>query len=125
MKNSFKTAVFFLAGLFLLSLSLTATEEITVRRRMSERLPTVDALKLSGHVGENNIGYLMVRKDLTPEQTSLVAAENGDRKTIYSIIAIKTYTTAILVGQHRAHILAERSVKGVWLQSETGDWGQK
>ncbi len=125
MKKSFKTAVFFLAGLILLSLSLTATEDITVRRRMSERLPTLDALKLSGHVGENNIGYLMVRKDLTPAQAVLVAAENGDRKTIYSIIAIKTYTTAELVGQHRAGMLAERSVKGVWLQSKAGEWTQK
>ena len=125
MKKPFRVALFFLAGLFLLSLSLTATEDITVRRRMSERLPNLDALKLSGHVGENNIGYLMVRTDLTPEQVALVAAENGDRKTIYSIIAIKTYTTAKLVGQHRARILAERSVKRVWLQSEAGEWGQK
>jgi len=90
MKKPFRAALFFLAGLFLLSLSLTATEDITVRRRMSERLPSLDALKLSGQVGENNIGYLEVRKELTPEQAALVTAENGDRKTIYSIIAIKT-----------------------------------
>ena len=125
MKNNLKIAAFFLAGLFLWSPFLSATEDITVRRRMSERLPTLDALKLSGHLGENNVGYLEARKELTPEQKSLVSTENGDRKTIYSIIAIKTYTTPKEVGQHRSRLLSQRSVKGVWLQNEKGAWHRK
>ncbi len=125
MNNKIKIAVFFLVGLFLCSNFLTATEDITVRRRMSDRLPSLDALKLSGHLGENNIGYLEARKELAAEQETLVSAENGDRKTIYSIIAIKTYTTTKKVGQHRSRMLSQRSVKGVWLQSEKGDWHRK
>ncbi len=125
MKKPFAVALMFLASLIFFTPSLSATEDITVRRRMSERLPTLDALKLSGHLGENNLGYLEERKELTPEQAVLVAAENGDRKTIYSIIAIKTYTTGKLIGQHRARILSERSLKGVWLQSENGEWRKK
>jgi len=125
MKRPSIIAFFILAGLLLFSIPLGATEDITVRRRMSERLPELDALRLSGHLGENNIGYLESRKELTPEQETLVSAENGDRKTIYSIIAIKTYSTSKKIGEHRARLISEHSIKGMWLQSEEGEWYKK
>ncbi len=125
MKKPSNIALLFLVSLFVFTLQLSATEDITVRRRMSERLPVLDALKVSGHIGENNIGYLESRKELTPEQQTLVREENGDRKTIYSIIAIRTYSTSKKVGAHRAAIISQRSIKGMWLQSEAGEWYQK
>ena len=63
-----------------------------IKEQMKARLPTIVDLKDRGIVGENNKGYLEFRSD-TKEQEDVVAAENRDRRQVYSAIAAQQGTT--------------------------------
>ena len=104
---------------------LHATEKVTIQRRLSQRLPAIDAIKLSGRVGENRNGYLEARGELTKNEEKLVDEENGDRRKIFAIVSIKTNTATTTVGATRARQIVERSRRGIWLQNESGEWFQK
>lgn len=93
------------------------------KERMRERLPAIKALKIDGLVGENNQGYLTVRKD-TP-QKKLIEAENRDRREIYRIIAKQKGTTPVRVGQRRALQIAQKAAPGTWIQGPKGKWRQR
>jgi hypothetical protein len=91
---------------------------------MAARLPTIDAMKNSGIVGENNQGLLEYRSAKKPHQ-NIVAAENQDRQRVYAAIAHKIGTSPAMVGQRRARKLAEIGAKGQWFQSPAGKWYRK
>ncbi|AHF92734.1 hypothetical protein OPIT5_23545 [Opitutaceae bacterium TAV5] len=95
-----------------------------LKQRMTQRLPSLDALKASGAVGENNRGLVEVRaaKD---DAAKVVAEENADRQAVYAAIAKQTGSTAAAVGQARAKQIATASKPGVWLQNEKGEWYRK
>lgn len=95
-----------------------------LRDRMTERLDTLDSLKSSGVIGENNQGFVEVREN-TGNATAVVAAENSDREMVYAAIAEQYRTTAAQVGQSRARQIASNSAPGVWLQNASGAWYQK
>jgi uncharacterized protein len=110
--------------LFMVIIVLAATAwGQDIKARMRSRLPAIVALKKAGAVGENNQGYLVIRK-ATP-QKNLVDAENQDRRTIYTIIAKKQKTTPELVGRRRAMQIAAKADPGTWIQSANGQWRQK
>ena len=117
----------FLAGVFALgaTVPLTATEDITVRLRMSKRMERIEALQLRGEIGENFEGYLEEVQSVDENVVRLIYEENTDRKTIYAIIGIKTDSNKGVVGRHRARQIAERSVRGVWIQDALGEWRRK
>jgi uncharacterized protein YdbL (DUF1318 family) len=93
--------------------------------RMQERLPQVDRLKAEGEVGETAAGYLAPRESLGPRQTSIVEAENADRRIAYAAIAKRTGETVEAVGKQRAVRIAEMAKSGVWLQRPNGEWYRK
>lgn len=55
----------------------------------------------------------------------VMAAENGDRETVYAALAKQTGTSAEQVGRARAKQIAAASAAGVWLQREDGTWHKK
>ena len=59
-----------------------------IKTRMKQRLPVIIELKAQGIVGENNAGYLEFI-GAKREKADVVAAENNDRKTVYTAIAKK------------------------------------
>ena len=75
--------------------SLMGDEGVIIMRRMIERLPVVDTLKLSGDIGENNGGYLEARIPLSEKHAELLKGENEDRKKIYIIIGIKADSSRV------------------------------
>jgi hypothetical protein len=91
---------------------------------MKQRLPVIIELKAKGIVGENNAGYL---EFIGPkrEKADVVAAENKDRKTVYTAIAKQQGTTAELVGKRRALQIAKKADPGEWVQDASGKWIQK
>ncbi len=95
-----------------------------IKARMRARLPEVKALKSNGAVGENNQGYLSIRKK-PAAKNAVVDAENKDRRRIYQAIAKKQGTTPKLVGQRRAIQIAQKAVPGTWIQGPKGKWKQK
>lgn len=124
MKPSFYRIALLVPALFLASAALPAQDLGAVRARMEQRLPSLDALKASGAVGENNRGYVDVRGG-GGDAASVVAAENKDREAVYGAIAGKAGSSAEQVGRARARQIAANSAKGVWLQGENGQWYQK
>jgi len=105
--------------------SLNAAEDLNaVRARMEQRMPSIDALKKDGAIGENNRGQLEVRGG-GGNASSVVSAENRDREIVYAEIAKKNNTSAEQVGRARARRIAASSAAGVWLQRENGEWYRK
>lgn len=99
--------------------------EAEIKQSLIERVSAVDALKLSQKAGENNLGLLVQRAALNPEETALLNAENKDRRALYAILAKRLGLTVKVVGQGRAAELREKSAEGVWLQDPEGRWYQQ
>lgn len=90
--------------------------------RMRERIPALDALRMAGKVGENNLGFLSARTDLSPEAAALLVAENNDRRAVYARLARASGETVEAVGRQRALRIARQARPGVWLQNAEGEW---
>jgi len=103
---------------------LSAAGAPEAKARMRERVAAIDRLKIGEFVGENNRGFLEVRKP-DKEATAVVAAENQDRATVFSDSAAAAGTTAEAFGRVFARQIAQASKPGVWLQNEKGDWYKK
>jgi hypothetical protein len=121
MKRLSKILAFLLIGIFVAGISAFADD---IKTRMKQRLPVIIELKAKGIVGENNAGYL---EFIGPkrEKADVVAAENKDRKTVYTAIAKQQGTTAELVGKRRALQIAKKADPGEWVQDASGNWIQK
>ena len=121
----------FLARLLLVPAALVLTVATAhaqdlnaVKARIAQRLPSIDAHKASGAIGENNRGFVEVR-DGGGDSASVIAAENADRELVYAAIAKQSGTSPSVVGAARAKQIATNSAPGVWLQAETGTWYKK
>lgn len=103
-----------------------AEDLAAVRARMSERLPTLIALRQQGAIGENNRGFTDVRRD-ERGAGAVSTAENRDREVVYAAIAQQQGggVSAEQVGRARARQIAASSPVGTWLQAESGQWYQK
>lgn len=123
MKNKiFSTTV----SLFIISflfINASAFAE-SIKARMKARLPAILELKEKGVVGEDKNGLLQFVGQ-KKEKEDLIAAENADRKKVYSHIAKQQGTTAQLVGERRALQIAKKAKPGTWLQDQSGKWYQK
>ena len=103
---------------------LRAEDLATVKARISQRLSSLDQLKASGAVGENNRGFTEVRGG-GGDASRVVAAENNDRVVVYAAIAKQAGSSADAVGRARARQIAGGSASGVWLQHDDGSWYKK
>ncbi len=96
----------------------------SIKDRMVDRLPAINALKDKGLVGENNRGLLEFRANQKAQQ-DVVAAENKDREAVYGAIAKKQGVSPQLVGQRRAKQIADIGASGHWFQKADGTWYKK
>ena len=96
-----------------------------IKARMQERLPKIVQMKTAGVIGENNMGYLEFVPGTARKEADLIAAENNDRKSVYSAIAKQQGTTEQLVGERRAIQIGEKASTGEWLQDTSGKWYKK
>jgi uncharacterized protein YdbL (DUF1318 family) len=104
--------------------TLTFAQISTIKQRMLDRLPQINALKDKGIIGENNKGLLEFRTS-DHSQAKLIKKENEDRIAVYKYIAKKTGTTPEIVAKARAEKIAEKAPKGHWLQDKSGKWYKK
>jgi len=111
----------------ILSLCFTAVTELQagLKERMQKRLPAINKMKAAGLIGENNTGFIEVRKKLSDEDRRTIDEENADRKAVYALLAKKNGLTVEAVGKLRAKKIAETTAKGYWLQKPDGTWYQK
>lgn len=131
MMKTIRTFAFFTATLvmaFCANILLPASASAqgsNVGERMRERLPVIDALKVKGVVGENNLGYLSVITSVQGNDRDAVEGENADRAQVYENIASRTGVDSASVGRARAEQIARKSAAGVWLQDASGKWYRK
>lgn len=107
---------------------------------MSKRLPRVQQLFAAGAIGLTNQGLLSVREKskLTPQDESLVAAENQGRKTVVTGMAKailklnKQKESKAALNQVMSKAAAtfaetrqEEAQPGWWIQLQNGRWVQK
>ena len=123
MKNKIYTITISLIIVSLLFSTASAFGE-SIKARMKARLPVIKKLLKEGVVGENKAGYLQFVGQ-KKEKEDVVAAENTDRKKVYTHIAKKQSTTVLLVGERRALQIAKKAPAGTWLQDQSGKWYQK
>ena len=116
-----KILTFLIIGFFVLMATAFADD---IKTRMKNRLPVIKKLKAEGIVGEDNKGYLQFVGG-NEAKADVVAAENKDRKTVYTAIAKQQGTTAELVGKRRALQIAKKAAPGEWIQDAGGNWIQK
>ncbi|PIE63436.1 MAG: hypothetical protein CSA25_00400 [Desulfobacter postgatei] len=79
---------------------------------------------VSGIIGETNTGYLGF-VTAKKEKQDLVAAENKDRKAIYTHIAKKEQVSTQFVQERRAASLFSNAAKGHYYQNKAGVWVKK
>jgi hypothetical protein len=116
-----KILTFLIIGFFVLGATAFADD---IKARMKNRLPVIKKLKIEGIVGEDNKGYLQFVGG-NKAKADVVAAENKDRKKVYTAIAKQQGTTAELVGKRRALQIAKKAATGEWVQDAGGNWIQK
>ncbi len=124
MKHISKHGVTVLALIVLVSFSAISYAGAGIKERMKSRIPAIMNLKAKGIIGENNLGYLEF-VGAAKEQAGLVAAENADRKQVYTAIAQKNKTTVQNVGTRRALKIAEKAMPGHWVKGADGKWRKK
>jgi len=95
-----------------------------IKERMKQRLPVIADLKAKGVIGEDNKGYLGF---VTGEraQEAVIAADNKDRKMIYSHFAKQQNTSLEVVEKVQAKRKAERAKPGEFFQNLDGSWQKK
>lgn len=104
---------------------LQAADAAGAKARMRGRVASIDQLKLAEVVGENNRGFLELRKAGDAAGSAAVAAENEDRAAVFADTAARTGSTADAVGRAFAKQIAAASARGVWVQREDGTWVKK
>jgi len=126
MKSKLRTMAVLLGGFFLLAVFANA-ESAELKERFLQRKPLLEKMKSSEWIGENNLGFLVFRNTSaqTEENARIVLAENDDRKTVYSEIALKLSISAEEVGKQRAKQITVLAAAGHWLQDADGNWYQK
>jgi uncharacterized protein YdbL (DUF1318 family) len=114
-----------LLSLFLVASAAAAFADAgAIKQRMLQRLPVIESLKAQGIVGENNKGYLEFVGNKRARE-DVVAAENADRRQVYTAIAGQQGASVEVVGVHRAAQLAQSAAPGTWLQDANGRWYRK
>ena len=115
------SAVIFFTGLT----CVQAADAAGAKERMRGRVASIDQLKLAEVIGENNRGYLELRKAGDAAGSAAVSAENQDRAVVFADTAARTGSSSDAVGRAFAKQVAAASARGVWVQGENGTWAKK
>lgn len=116
-------AAILLSTLFFLCTHAFAESADELKNRMLERLPEINQLKESGVIGEKSDGFLGFVSGAA--DTAVVAAENDDRRKVYTAIARQQGVSPDIVGNRRALQISQKAEPGTWLQDSNGTWHQK
>lgn len=105
--------------------ALEAASLPEIQNRMKARLSAIDELKEDGKAGENNVGLLEARGEVSSRERNLIEEENADRRALYEMVARQQGQSVREIGKQRAIRIAEISRGGVWLQKPDGTWYKK
>jgi uncharacterized protein YdbL (DUF1318 family) len=124
MRNTLFFSTFFFIFIASTLFLTTSVQSAGIKERMAGRIPAINTLKAQGAIGENNKGFLEYRTGSKP-QPQLVADENKDRAKVYGAISKQQGASAVLVGERRANMIAQKGKAGQWFQKPDGTWYKK
>lgn len=118
-----KIVLLILALLFSISL-LNGNDINNLKIKIKNRKPHIERLLQTHKVGENNKGYLSIRKELSREEKKWVKAENRDRSKLYDRVAAETnyYISRKELATQRARNIRQSAPPGIWIQRKEGTW---
>lgn len=95
-----------------------------IKQSMIQRAPLIKQLKAKGIVGENNSGYLAFVGSAKANEAQ-VAAENKDRRAIYSYVAKKENASLSVVEKRQGARKAQKAKPGEFFQKPDGAWKKR
>jgi uncharacterized protein YdbL (DUF1318 family) len=116
--------------MFVLLGSLSAAPAASLeglKGNFKKRYPSVTALKKEGKIGETSAGTLeAVRPEYMKDKrvSSIVKAENADRRKLYAVLAKQQKTTPQVVAGLNAQRNFGKAAKGEFLK-KGGKWKKK
>ena len=99
-----------------------------IKLRMKDRFAQMSELKQSGKIGETPSGFAeAVNKESAQDEkiSTLIAAENNDRKLLYAIIAKESQTSVQEVGMGNAKRYFLKASDTDYFKTQAGEWKQK
>lgn len=123
-----KTMIQTLSAIFLSGILMPAMADglEDLKKRFQERAQVLSKLRADGKLGETDAGYVEPVKgaNLSDNETSLMQAENRDRRTGYTLIANKRGISATKVGQLSGIKKIQSARPGEWIK-QGGAWKRK
>jgi len=128
------TITWLLAGLIALPAAAQNDDELAeLKERFKQRYPTLVKLKEAQKVGEVHDGYAAAVKSQYLDDTAggettvreFLAAENGDRRRLYEIMAERNDTTPEDVAKTNAARLFEQGKPDWYFKPEGNGWKLK
>ena len=121
--------VYFMVTMFFLVAISSAQDTMDgIKVRMKDRFAQISELKKSGKIGETPLGYAeAVSKEFAQnkEISTLLAAENNDRRQLYALIAKENQTSVEEVGMANAKRYFQKAADSDYFKTQTGEWKQK
>ncbi len=99
-----------------------------IKLRMKDRFAQISELKQSGKIGETPSGFAeAVSKESAQDEkiSTLLTAENNDRKLLYAIIATESQTSVQEVGMGNAKRYFQKASASDYFKTQAGEWKQK
>ena len=129
-KLNIKTIVlyFVLTMCSLITISSAQDTKDDIKLRMKDRFAQISELKQSGKIGETPSGFAeAVSKESAQDEkiSTLLTAENNDRKLLYAIIATESQTSVQEVGMGNAKRYFQKASASDYFKTQAGEWKQK
>ena len=121
--------VYFMVTMFFLVAISSAQDTMNgIKVRMKDRFAQISEIKKSGKIGETPLGYAeAVSKEFAQnkEISTLLTAENNDRRQLYALIAKENQTSVEEVGMANAKRYFQKAADSDYFKTQTGEWKQK
>jgi hypothetical protein len=129
-KLNIKTIVlyFVLTMCSLITISSAQDTKDDIKLRMKDRFAQISELKQSGKIGETPSGFAeAVSKESAQDEkiSTLLTAENNDRKLLYALIATESQTSVQEVGMGNAKRYFQKASASDYFKTQAGEWKQK
>lgn len=122
-----RTITYAMMVLMLGAVAVHAADDLqSLQKRMKARYAQLVKLKSAGKIGETWSGYVEpVKPEFRDAVSSLINAENADRRSLYRLMAEEEGLTADEVAKNNAVRNFQKARKGEYLKGPDGNWKQK
>ena len=104
--------------------TLEAASIDKLKSNIQNRKPYINQLLKEQKVGENNKGYLTIKKKLNDKEKGWVKSENRDRYKLYDLVAAEMdyFVSQKEIAMQRARNIRINAPRGIWIQQSNEKW---